>query len=311
MRRTALALALILAASPVRAETPAQQADKLYQEGMALLDTNPAAACPKLEESYKLDPAIGTQFRLGECLEKLGKLARAHDVFVEVAEQAKRFGDKSKEEKGRQRATALEPKLGRVVVEGPAGAPGDLAVTIDGEATAIGKVRWVQPGMVKVRAQASGHDATEIEVKVEAGAEAKATIPALRVIVGGPEPAKPRDGSAQRAAGIAVGAGGLVVLGMGIGFGLFAKSTYDDALANECGGDPNACSPAGRQKGEDAFTFSYVSTGLFVGGGVALATGLVVALTAPSAPKKPAARIPVVVPVVGREGGGVRVGGVF
>src|SRR5215475_12694681 len=49
-----------------------------------------AEACPKLLESYKLDPAIGTKFYLADCYEHVGKLARAWTYYLEVVEEARR-----------------------------------------------------------------------------------------------------------------------------------------------------------------------------------------------------------------------------
>ena len=83
-------------------------------------------------------------------------------------------------------------------------------------------------------------------------------------------------GGTQRAVGIAVGASGLVALGVGGAFAWAAKSTYDHALQDECGGNSNHCTPQGGTDGQTADGQATTATVLvaaglgLLGGGVAL-----------------------------------------
>ena len=63
----------VATASPT--PTDAEQADKLFAEGRALITANkPAEACEKFEAAIKLDPtAAGTMLNLGVCYEQLNK----------------------------------------------------------------------------------------------------------------------------------------------------------------------------------------------------------------------------------------------
>src|ERR1044071_5690414 len=74
-------------------------AQALFEQGRALMARErPEDACPKFEESQRLDPALGTEFNLASCYEKLGKLASAYALFTEVAATAHSTGQRQREE---------------------------------------------------------------------------------------------------------------------------------------------------------------------------------------------------------------------
>ncbi|HSQ63275.1 MAG TPA: hypothetical protein VLM85_08665 [Polyangiaceae bacterium] len=82
-----VASALVLSAAWARAEDPAA-AEVLFREGRSAAEAGDyAAACPKFEESYRLDPAPGTLLNLGDCEENRGQLARAWQHFRRLDDQ--------------------------------------------------------------------------------------------------------------------------------------------------------------------------------------------------------------------------------
>ncbi|WP_437594847.1 hypothetical protein [Sorangium sp. So ce1000] len=182
-----LALAMFLAALLVggrdaRADTAAAQA--LFDAARQLMAQGKYAdACPKLEESQRLDPGIGTQFNLAACYEQLGRTASAWSMFLEVAGAAKAAGQPEREKVARQRAAALEPGLIRLTITAPADAPADFQVKRDG--ALVGRAQWgtpvpVDPGKHTVEASAAGRAPFARSVELtRAGASETLAIPPL------------------------------------------------------------------------------------------------------------------------------------
>lgn len=69
-----------------------------------------AEACPKFEQSLALDPGIGTEFNLADCLEHVGRTDRARGWFLDVAERAHAAGQTDREQVASERAAALAPE---------------------------------------------------------------------------------------------------------------------------------------------------------------------------------------------------------
>jgi hypothetical protein len=103
------------------------------------------------------------------------------------------------------------------------------------------------------------------------------------VLVEPPAPNEPARGGTQRTLGIVAGGAGAVALTLGAIFGLVAKSDNDGA-ADLCPRGNDACAPGASALTDDARSEATVSTIGFVAGGVLLAGGIVLYLTAPSRP---------------------------
>src|SRR5215471_17101917 len=112
----------------------------LFAEGRKLVAGGEyEAACPKFEESFRLDPGIGTGFNLADCWEHVGRTASAWARFLGVAAAAKALGQTERERVARERAAALEPQLSRLTVSVAAQDDG-LAVQRDD--VALGPASW-------------------------------------------------------------------------------------------------------------------------------------------------------------------------
>ena len=101
-------------------------------------------------------------------------------------------------------------------------------------------------------------------------------------------------GRGRRVAGIAVGAGGLALLVPGIIFGVIAKGQWDSA-SDKCSktGCPEPTRPTALDERSHALTFGALSTVGYVAGGVLVAGGVTLYLTAPQKTESgaPAARL--------------------
>ena len=188
MRFAALVCAASFAFAARSAE--AQQTPKdpaaaraLFFEGRELLKAGrPGEACPKLEESLKLDYGIGTQYNLADCWEQIGRTASAWVAFLDVAAAARAAGQAEREQVARERAARLEPRLSRLKVEVQAAGP-ELEVTRDG--LPLGRASWgsampVDPGVHVIAAREPDKKAWSERVQVREGAAIiSVTIPPL------------------------------------------------------------------------------------------------------------------------------------
>ena len=116
-RRLALVASLGAVASwsaPALAADPAS-AQALFNQGRKLmLEEKWAEACPKLQESQRLNPAGGTLLHLALCREREGRIATAWAIYVDALSQAKRDGRKDRSKIAQERIDALAPKLPRL-----------------------------------------------------------------------------------------------------------------------------------------------------------------------------------------------------
>ncbi|HEY3669100.1 MAG TPA: hypothetical protein VGL19_24045, partial [Polyangiaceae bacterium] len=68
-------------------------AEALFNEGVALVAAGSfEMGCSKFEGSQALDPTLGTELRLADCYERLGKTASAWALFKESQGIAHRDG---------------------------------------------------------------------------------------------------------------------------------------------------------------------------------------------------------------------------
>lgn len=294
--RLFLALAAVVVTSEAHAQGNAT-AEALFQEARVLVENgNYADACPKLAESQRLEPAVGTQFNLADCYEHLGRTATAHALFLEVASIARAAGKFERERGARERATALEPKLARVRVV-VLGTPPGLEIKIDDKP--LERAKWstafpIDPGPHHLSAAAPGRRPFDGSFEATASSAIETNVPELVEIAPpktaavafapapAPEPARGGRTLAYVAAGV-----GLAALAAGSVAGVLSLSKRDDA-ERECPKDIYAfrCpTETGAAAWNEATTAGDIATVGFVVAGVALAGAAVLWLTSRPAPR--------------------------
>src|SRR3954451_18080512 len=141
------------------AQDSAAVAEVLFNDARALADKGDfAAACPKFEESQRVDPGMGTLYRLGDCYEHIGRTASAWAAFRDVASQAQTTGQTAREADARQRAALMEKVLSRMTIEVPSAPPG---VVVERDGVRVGDAQWglampVDPGPHTIIVRAPG-----------------------------------------------------------------------------------------------------------------------------------------------------------
>jgi hypothetical protein len=266
-------------------EAGASSAQALFDDSKKLIAAGQyPEACPKLEESQKLDPATGTMFQLADCYEHTGRAASAWALFREIEAITKKAGETERMDIARGRGDALEPTLPKLTIQVDADAAG-LEVTRDG--VPVGKAQWGLPlpadeGEHVVTASAPGKKPWEGKVRMTSGAATGSiTIPALEDAPLPPLRAaeqKPA-GSGQKTLGLAVAGTGLLGMGIGTLLALGAKSTFNDSDSH-CTG--KQCDPEGVALRKTATGKGNVATAVFLVGTAALVGGGILWLTAPS-----------------------------
>jgi serine/threonine-protein kinase len=277
-------------------------------------------ACPKLEESQRIDPAVGTLLYLGECYERVGKVASAWATFREAASLATNSNQPDRARVASSRAQDLEPKLSRLSVElAPevAKLPG-VVVKRNGqkiEPALYGTPLPVDPAEYTIEVSAPGYETWSTPIKVEGGgASASVRVPQLMPAKDAPatkpgatDAAKPAPDAApvgssdsggsstQRTLGLVVAGVGVVGLGVGSFFGVRAISRNSDA-ENHCPKGTLCQDDAGVSLTNQALKDARTSNIFFVAGGVLAATGVVLFLTGGSSRQEHVALVPVLGP---------------
>jgi serine/threonine-protein kinase len=312
------ALFPLFAPSVVSAQTGASQkaaAEALFDDGLKLMKSARfAEACPKLEDSQRIDPGIGTLLYLGECYEKLGRTASAWATFREAASNAGAAGQADRERNAKDRAARLESKLSYVTLRAPRevselrGIKARLGNAEVG-AGVFGIATPIDPGESRVEVSAEGYDSFAVTLHVEPGKRYEVAIPPLRqqpaAVTSSPPPSadpppplttgsapvspppppltpmvESKPDSGMKTFGLILGGVGVVGLGVGSYFGVKAISKMDEAKEGTC--VRSVCQePADQERTEDANSAATISNIAFVAGGASLVTGALLFFLAP------------------------------
>lgn len=290
-----LVVVALLASAPA-AKAQSTEAEALFREGRRLLKKGKVAeACDKLQASQRLDSSVGTLLNLGDCRERLGKLASAWASFREAESMARGEDNPEAEGEARRRAERLEPRLSHLVIEVPEASRVDgLTITRDGEP--VDRGLWndqmpVDPGSYRIEATAAGYLPWTGTVFITSKDRKQSIeIPMLEV-----DPTPPQledDGDAQavdgglsahahrdpgmtttRKVSIAFGVVGVGLLGTGVVFGVSAGKL--DSQANQLCPLEVCGDPEGLRLNAKAHQHANRANMLYVAGGAVVASAVV------------------------------------
>jgi len=239
-----LAIATLLVVTSTSARAQSAEAEVLFRDGRSLVKAGKLAeGCAKIEASERIESSVGTLLNLGDCREKLGRVASAWAAFKKAEATAKRAGsDDKREDEARRRALSLEPKMSSLTIEIGQPTTG-LVIKRDGEAldaALLDTAVPLDPGTYTIVAEAPGYTAWKSEVVIQSRTQRRLAIPALErakvVAVAAPSPAPTivyrkvhRTWSGWRKFSVVLGVAGVGAVGTGFYFGMRSRELEDSA----------------------------------------------------------------------------------
>jgi tetratricopeptide (TPR) repeat protein len=267
------------------ADTPQQEADKLFAEGRELLTVkkDAKAACEKFEAAIKLDAtATGTMLNLGLCYETLGKYATSIRWFRKAQAAAAEGSLAEYKAAAEQHTVDIARKVPTVKFDVSVG---DAEVRVDGqrvEATDWGRAE-VDPGHHEVVGSAHGKKKVVQALDIKETETKTMTITFSENAV----PVYIDRGKGRRRGAIILGGVGIAALAF---TGIYGKIEHDAYF------DKNNSTA----KQDDAKTnLKYIGTGAFILGCGAITAGVILYLTAPG--KEQISDGTAFVPVIGND----------
>jgi hypothetical protein len=327
-RLLALCVCLIsLAFSPLAAaqgESPREQARVLGEEGLAKYDAGDfAGALERLDRAYALYPAPTLGLYSARALSKLGRLLEASRRYLEVSRATLEADASDQLKQAQADATAehgvLQKRIPQLRAETTNATIADVAITLNGTPVASSELergRQLDPGKYVVRG-VYGNETKIVEVVLREsetktavlqftapGAAPPPVVPPTSQPTPAPtDPGKPRPpGASQRTLGWVVLVLGGIGVGVGAATGAMASGKKSD-LEKVCP-DLSHCPESARSDVDSYNNLRTVSSIGFIGGGVGVAAGLVLVLTAPKS--TPVETVKRVQPFVGLGSAGVR-----
>ncbi|MGA7120287.1 MAG: hypothetical protein WBY94_09330 [Polyangiaceae bacterium] len=329
-------LGLLTASGSSRAQSAPPEGDKvaaeaLFEEGRKLVAEGKFGdACPKFADSERLDPSPSTLLNLASCWEKVGRTATAWATYREAESAAQAARRPDYKAIAQRHAEGLSPKLARltITVRQPTAGMQLKRDSVPVEASEWGIAIPIDQGSHSIEASAPGYKDWTARIEVSRdGAQLLASVPPLEQAPASPSPVQPSTlpaatigssagfaqppsrldsgparGNSQGTVGLVVAGVGVVTLGASGVLALLANGKKNDSFSNCETGNSNICTAQGVSDRNSALGLGDAATIAIAVGASALATGLVIWLTAPGNGSGRSARL-----VVG-PGGGVAVG---
>ena len=289
-------------------------AESLVRVGKGLIELGRYdEACAKLEQSLEAYALGDAALLLGECYERLGKLASSWAAYRQAAARYRAARD-AKREVALTRARRLEPKVPKLTLLTAQRLPGMRIMRDDTEfgVGVLGVPLAVDPGVHRLGVRAHGYEPWVLEVELKPSERRTLDIPTLtRADADETTGAKVYRGRGPLFyAGVIVAGTGVASVASGV---LLAASASRDVNTAEstpelCGAS-RICTPEGRDLVDRADRKAIAATVTLAAGAAAVATGFILVVVDPGAS---VAEVGVHVgPLVGPGVGGLTLGGSF
>jgi len=272
-------------AAPARADDAMAQADRFFKEGRRAAEHGDfASACRHFEESFRLDPGVGTLINIGDCAEHLGDLERAWQNYRTAYARMPENDDRAP--RLRSRIDSIERKSAKVDLHMD-DAPEGTVVTIDGNVVDPKKgPRHVTAGAHVVLVTAVGRRGTRYNVSVGEGeSRSLHATPGdvLEAVLPSSVPIEHQKTSWTRPAGIASLGLGAATIWVASLAGMMAIDRRD---VQHVSCNASGCTPGGVDAAHDGATWADVSTVTFIAGGALVALGATLVVLSLATPKK-------------------------
>jgi hypothetical protein len=269
------AVLMVLLAAPVAVAGKDAEADRLFDEGIRLLDEGRSEeACAKFLASMREDPSLGAAYRLGKCHESRGELVQALDYYRRAAKMARAERDQ-RHELLRGEAAGLVARVPTLQIVLPPDLPYGVALEVALDGVPLGRdperTRPLDPGTYEITARARGHRPWSTRVTLEERDRITVEIPTPQVLP------SPGDRSAYTVSGIALTAVGSGALLGGALLGSVVLVQTSD-LERQC---PDGVCPTGshlrgiRGDLDRLAVMGDATTGLLIAGAATAASGVI------------------------------------
>lgn len=164
-----------------------EEADRLFTEGKALLETDLAKACDLFEQSLaKNSQAIGTLLNVARCDQKLGRIASAVARFTEARDRAKEQGLDVHLQTAQTQIDELSPRLPHLSLQFTDEPLPDTKVVIHDKVISLAKMSNlviadlpIDPGEHTVVVSAPGHLPFQTKIQIREAEKQKLQVPRL------------------------------------------------------------------------------------------------------------------------------------
>src|ERR1043165_2866385 len=176
MKRFLISLAIIAFSSSTA--LAGSKAENLFTQGKKLMgEKKYSEGCPMLEQSMKLDPAIGTSLNIGKCYEEWGRIGKALIAYQTALKMAKESKDK-RVPQIQELVDGLDSQVPRLTIKLPKDASQEgVKVTLDGEpVTTFGTALIVDPGPKTIEYTVDDGPKKSKVVPVERGGDSEVTL---------------------------------------------------------------------------------------------------------------------------------------